>query len=366
MSTVDSDAGPRRDAAPRNIPTGLDFILPEALVASRPPVARGLARDQVRLLVGWRNRPELAHTVFHRLPDYLDAGDLLVVNNSATLPAALDAWAPDGTAMELHLSTQLETDLWVVEPRRAPTPTSPASQPFPGASGGMTIRLPGRGRAELLAAYGTPGRLWIAALVVRIPVDEWLAQHGRPIRYRYVPADWPLDYYQTVFAQERGSAEMPSAARPFSAELVANLVSRGVAIAPITLHCGVSSPEKHEAPAPERFQVPESTADLVNLTRRRGRKVIAVGTTVVRALETAVDGDGEVRATSGWTDLIITAGRGVRAVDGMITGWHEPAASHLAMLEAVAGSDLLARSYQAGLACGYLWHEFGDSHLILP
>jgi S-adenosylmethionine:tRNA ribosyltransferase-isomerase len=369
MSSVDTRGAtvPRGVTAPRGpiatVPTGLAFQLPAELEASRPPEARGLVRDQVRLLVGWRNRPDLAHTVFRHLPDYLEPGDLLVVNNSATLPAALDAWTSDGSPLELHLSTRLESDLWIVEPREA---AKPASRPYPGARQGMAIRLPGGGRAELLAPYGTPGRLWVAALIVRGPVDEWVVLHGRPIRYHHVPADWPLDYYQTVFAQERGSAEMPSAARPFSAELVTDLVRRGVVIAPVTLHCGVSSLEDHEAPASERFRVPAATADLVNLTRTRGNKVIAVGTTVVRALETAAGGDGEVHAASGWTDLVITAARGVRVVDGMITGWHEPAASHLAMLEAVAGIELLTRSYRAALASGYLWHEFGDSHLILP
>jgi S-adenosylmethionine:tRNA ribosyltransferase-isomerase len=233
----------------------------------------------------------------------------------------------------------------------------------------MVLGLAGGARVELLAPYGTPGRLWVAALELPEPRDEWLARHGRPIRYRYVPHGWPLDYYQTVFAQEAGSAEMPSAARPFSAALVTDLVSRGMTVAPITLHCGVSSLEAHEAPAPERFRVSESTAALVNQTRRSGHRVIAVGTTVVRALETVADANGQVHATGatgGWTELVITAARGVRAVDGMITGWHEPAASHLAMLEAVAGATLLTRSYRAALDRGYLWHEFGDSHLILP
>jgi S-adenosylmethionine:tRNA ribosyltransferase-isomerase len=341
----------------------VDFSLPPDLEAATPPEARGLARDQVRLMVGWRHRRDLAHTMFRQLPDYLNPGDLLVVNNSATLPAAVDAAGGDGLPMELHFSTRLDADLWVVEPRRA---ARPASQPFAEATAGMVLALPGGGRAELLAPYGTPGRLWTAALDLAGPTEEWLNRNGRAIRYRYVPRDWPIEYYQTVFATEPGSAEMPSAARPFSTALVTALVSRGIVIAPLTLHCGVSSLEAHESPVAERFRVPASTADLVNRTRERGGRVIAVGTTVVRALESAADTAGVVRPARGWTELIITGERGVRAVDGMITGWHEPAASHLAMLEAVAGQDLLTRSYQAALACRYLWHEFGDSHLILP
>jgi S-adenosylmethionine:tRNA ribosyltransferase-isomerase len=336
---------------------------PHVLEASEPPEVRGLDRDQVRLLVAWRHRRDVAHTTFRNISDYLRPGDLLVVNNSATLPAALDAIGPDGTALELHLSTQLETDLWVVEVRRA---AHPASVAFRDGEAGMVISLPGGSRAELVAPYGTPGRLWIATLHAKTPFGEWLPRYGRPIRYGYVGHDWPLDYYQTVFAQEPGSAEMPSAARPFSAQLVTDLVSRGVAVAPITLHCAVSSLEAHENPVAERYAVGAPTADLVNRTRQRGDRVIAVGTTVVRALETVADAAGAVHPASGWTELVISPQRGVRAVDGVITGWHEPEASHLALLEAVGGTELLARSYRAARACGYLWHEFGDSHLILP
>ncbi|HEX3538843.1 MAG TPA: S-adenosylmethionine:tRNA ribosyltransferase-isomerase [Acidimicrobiales bacterium] len=342
--------------------TGLHFQLAGGSEAAEPPEVRGLARDQVRLMVAWRHRPDLAHTVFRHLPDYLHAGDLLVVNNSATLPAAVSGRGPDGTAVELHFSTQVQPDRWILEPRLAGLP---ASRPFPHGEVGMVFVLPGGAWAELLAPSGTPGRLWVAALHWGQPADEYLARFGRPIRYHYVPRDWPLDYYQTVFAQEPGSVEMPSAARPFSAELVTELVSRGVMVAPITLHCAVSSLEAHEAPPAERFSVPPATAELVNQTRRQGGRVIAVGTTVVRALESAAGEDG-VHAAGGWTSLVISAERGVRAVDGMITGWHEPEASHLALLAAVGGIDLLARSYRAAQACGYLWHEFGDSHLILP
>jgi S-adenosylmethionine:tRNA ribosyltransferase-isomerase len=195
---------------------------------------------------------------------------------------------------------------------------------------------------------------------------EWLAAHGAPIRYRHVPEEWPIGIYQTIFATEPGSAEMPSAARPFSAELVTELVSRGVELAPLVLHTGVSSQESRELPYPEPYRVPAATAELVNHVRGRNGKVIAVGTTVVRALETVTDECGVVHPGEGWTNTVITAERGVRAVDGLITGWHEPEATHLAMLEAVGGRPLLERSYAEALATGYLWHEFGDSHLILP
>jgi S-adenosylmethionine:tRNA ribosyltransferase-isomerase len=201
-------------------------------------------------------------------------------------------------------------------------------------------------------------------------VVPYLLKHGVPIRYSYVPRDWPLTAYQTVFAQDPGSAEMPSASRPFSLSVVAQLVSRGVLIAPLTLHCGVSSLEGEEDPYPEPYAVPPATADLVNHVRARGGRVIAGGTTVVRALETAAlrsgGADGRVAASAGWTSHVVTPETGVHAVDGLLTGLHEPRSSHLRMLAAFAGPELLGRCYQAAIDEGYLWHEFGDVHLLLP
>ncbi len=196
-------------------------------------------------------------------------------------------------------------------------------------------------------------------------VLAYLAAHGRPIRYGYTDRDWPLSAYQSVFARQPGSAEMPSAGRPFTDALLARLTGAGVGLATIVLHTGVASPEADERPYPERFVVPAAAARAVRHTRARGNRVIAVGTTVVRALESALDAGGTVRAAQGWTDLVITPERGVRAVDGLLTGFHEPAASHLLMLEAVAGRSLLAASYAAALEHRYLWHEFGDLSLYL-
>jgi S-adenosylmethionine:tRNA ribosyltransferase-isomerase len=329
------------------------------------------------LLVGWRGRQQVRHAIFRDLPRFLEAGDLLVVNTSATLAAAVDGKGEGGEPFEVHLSTRLpaspsrrvegadatSVNLWVIELRR---PGRPASLPYRDGAPGTSVSLPGGGAADLLVSYGSPGRLWVANLRLPAPVDSWLARHGRAIRYRYVPADWPLACYQTVFAMEPGSAEMPSAARPFSPEGVTELVSRGVALAPLLLHTGVSSLEDHELPYPEYFRVPATTARLVNHVRAEGGRVIAVGTTAVRGLESVVDDHGQVHPGEGWTDTVITPQRGVRAVNGLITGWHEPAASHLALLETIAGRSLLERSYSAALASRYRWHEFGDSHLILP
>jgi S-adenosylmethionine:tRNA ribosyltransferase-isomerase len=226
--------------------------------------------------------------------------------------------------------------------------------------------LPGGGRATLVAPYAGGRRLWLAKLDLPEPLTDYLGRHGRPIRYSYVPREWPLSAYQNAFALEPGSAEMASAGRPLTAELVTDLVARGIHVAPVTLHTGVSSPERGEAPYAERYRVPEATARLVNAVRSWGGRVIAIGTTVVRALESVAEPDGTVAAGEGWTNLVIDRGRGVYAVDGLVTGWHEPEASHLEMLRALASEELLDRCYREALERGFLWHEFGDSHLILP
>jgi S-adenosylmethionine:tRNA ribosyltransferase-isomerase len=338
------------------------FDLPRDLEAHEPPEARGLARDDVRLLVS-RPGAEPDHARFRDLPEILDAGDLLVINTSATLPASLDAVRPDGSVVELHLSTPLPAGLWVVELRQ---PAEPGTLPFRTDVTGETLFVPGGGRVELLARYPRSGRLWVSVLHLPSDLEEYLAAHGRPIRYGHVDHDWPLAAYQTVYANEPGSAEMPSAGRAFTTDLITALVARGIGVSPIVLHAGVGSLETGELPTPEPFRVPATTAARVNATRANGGRVIAVGTTVVRALETVADVGGVAHPGEGWTEVIITAERGVRVVDGLLTGWHEPAASHLLMLEAVAGRQMLDDAYQAALAGRYLWHEFGDLHLLLP
>jgi S-adenosylmethionine:tRNA ribosyltransferase-isomerase len=208
-------------------------------------------------------------------------------------------------------------------------------------------------------------RLWIATLRLPAELDRYLARHGFPIRYGYVRESWPLPYYQTVYATETGSAEMPSAGRAFTPELITRLVARGVQLAPLLLHTGVASLEDHEPPYEEYYRVPPETARQVNLARAGGRRVVAVGTTAVRALETMTDADGITHPGDGWTGVIVTPERGIRAVNALLTGFHEPRASHLAMLEALAGRRHLQLAYAEALRERYLWHEFGDLHLIL-
>ncbi|HTX30820.1 MAG TPA: S-adenosylmethionine:tRNA ribosyltransferase-isomerase [Solirubrobacteraceae bacterium] len=346
--------------------SALAFDLLPALEASEPPEARGLERDEVRLMVTRRSQDALVHTRFRALPDYLAPGDLVVINNSGTLPAAVPALRNDGSSIEVRFSTrapgsELARDRFVIELRAA-------SGVSPLADGAVEeeLQLPGGATVELLAPYAGRGRLWLAGVEGIQDVQRYLNDHGHPIRYGYVRRPWPLSTYQTAYATVPGSAEMPSAGRPFTAELLTRLIAMGVLIAPVTLHAGVSSPEAHEPPYPEEFTVPPSTARLVNHVRAAGQHVIAVGTTVVRALESAAAADGTVKPRRSWTNLVISKSHPVQVVDGLLTGWHEPRASHLQMLEEIGGERLVKRSYEAALTAGYLWHEFGDSHLILP
>jgi len=343
--------------------SALAFELPQALEATGPPEARGVSRDGVKLLVANAGDGQIFHARFHELPVLLQAGDLVVVNVSATLAAAVAGRRGDGSPVRVHLATrapELDQRWRVVELR-----TPDGARPSRGRAGETIALAGGEARLELVAPYASSSRLLLARFEGAGTVEQYLERHGEPIRYGYVERKWPLAAYQNVYATSPGSAEMPSAGRPFTPALITALVSRGVLVAPITLHTGVSSPERHEPPFPEQYQVPAVTAALVSSTRASGGRVIAVGTTVVRALETVARADGTVVASAGWTGLVVEPERGVRAVDGLITGWHEPRASHLRMLAAIGGEALLERSYRCALAHGYMWHEFGDSHLIL-
>jgi S-adenosylmethionine:tRNA ribosyltransferase-isomerase len=312
---------------------------------------------------------EVTHTSFRQLGDFLEPGDVLVINTSGTLNAALPARRADGQAFELHLSTHLPADNWVVELRTFLSEQEKTTRPFYEVRRGETLALPAGGRVIFHKPY-VPGqerpRLWVASLELPIPLHPYLERHGFPIRYSYVKEGWPLSYYQTVYATEPGSAEMPSAGRAFTPELLTRLVARGVQIVPLLLHTGVASLESHEPPYEEYYHVPAPTARLVNAAHAAGQRVIAVGTTVVRALESVTDASGQIRPGSGWTSIVITPRRGIRAVNGLLTGLHEPLSTHLAMLETLAGRAHLEITYAAALEQHYLWHEFGDLHLILP
>jgi S-adenosylmethionine:tRNA ribosyltransferase-isomerase len=332
--------------------------------AREPAEVRAGGRDDVCLMVASRSEGSVVHRRFADIVEVLVPGDLVVLNTSGTVAAALVGTRDDGTELRAHLSTPLPEERWLVELR---LPAGVGTRPFSDGRAGEELHLGGGAVLRLVRPWEPAGhRLWVAELDLPVPLPAYLAAHGAPVRYGHVHRPWPLRAYRTVYATEDGSAEMPSAGRAFTPEIVTALVARGVGVAPVVLHTGVSSPEAHEAPAPERFRVPPATARWINATREGGGRVVAVGTSVVRALETVADASGRARPGDGWTELVVGPERGVRLVDGLLTGWHEPEASHLRLLEAVAGEDLLDRCYREALARKYLWHEFGDLCLLLP
>jgi S-adenosylmethionine:tRNA ribosyltransferase-isomerase len=358
----------------------LSFELPPELEAGEPPEARGLRRDEVRLMVSYLDDDRVVHSSFGDLPDFLEPGDTLVINTSGTMNAALPAERGDGAPLAVHLSTHLPADLWVVELR-----SSSGGEPVLDGEPGEVLILPEDASLVLQTPYlpekrqqsEGSNRLWISTLNLPVNFNDYLDRHGSPIRYRYVRESWPASYYQSVYATEVGSAEMPSAGRAFSPELITRLVANGVRVVPLILHTGVASLEDDEPPYEEFYRVPVETAEAINAARAAGRRVIAVGTTVVRALETVTDRNGSTHPGEGWTDVFITPERGIRSVDAMLTGLHEPRSTHLSMLEALAGGgsvcaptgsgrEHLQVAYAEALEEGYLWHEFGDLHLILP
>ena len=338
--------------------TQRSYTVPEA---HEPPELRGSPRDAVRLLVSTQYKTKVGHhhSRFVNLANFLRPGDLLVVNRSATLAASLTATGSLGPFV-LNLSSEYGGGVWLAEPRRS------FSEPGPLLlSPGETVRA-GSLEGTLLHPYPGLPRLWFIRFTG--DVRAALGEHGAPIRYSYVRVPQPLSSYQTIFADTPGSAEMPSAARPFSERVLRSLEAKGVALAPITLHTGVSSLDAAEMNGtlyPEPFSVPAGTVAAIEQAKAAGGRVVAVGTTVVRAVESAFYG-GTLHATEGFTRLYVRPERGVHIIDGLVTGFHAPEASHVEMLYALAGEALVQDAYAEALKAGYLWHEFGDSHLILP
>ena len=320
--------------------------------ATAPPERRGIARDEVRMLVTDRASGTNYHRRFVDLPSVLQPGDLVVVNDSATVPAALTAHRRSGEHLQVHVATKIDERIWMTEPRD----TVLCGEELCLSAGGSVVMI-----APVDPQYP---RLWYAWFQLPQPMYTYLAQHGKPIHYGYVSEELPLDEYQTIFAGEPGSSEMPSAARPFSTRVIDGMKRRGIEIAAITLHCGVASFEEPERPPAERYRVPFEAAEAVNGARAQGRRVIAVGSTVLRALESSYE-SGRLVASSGWTDLVIDERRAVQTVDGLLTGFHDRAATHQSILRAVLGPALLAAAYGEAADAGYYQHEFGDVHLIL-
>ena len=343
------------------------FNLPPELSAKEPPERRGLARDHVRLMVIDRAAHSVAHSRFDRLGEFLRAGDLLVFNTSRTLPASLTGCeAPAGPCIEIRLAERLPDGSWLA------LLLCQRGDPFTcGLRSGMEINFGEGLTGKVFERDERIPRLWkIGFSKQGSELLQVLYRLGRPIRYEYVSAPWDLDYYQTVYAREPGSAEMPSAGRAFTWRLLFDLRRRGVQIAYIVLHTGLSSYMDDELDAQhlaseEEFFISPQAAQKLNDARAGGHRVIAVGTTVVRALESVADEDGLIRPGHGYTRLRLTADYKLTAVDGLLTGLHEPEASHLDLLTAFLPADKIRAAYEDAVRRGYLWHEFGDLNLIV-
>jgi S-adenosylmethionine:tRNA ribosyltransferase-isomerase len=345
------------------------FVLPPELSAKEPPERRGIPRDQVRLLVIDRATGEIDHSRFDKIGNYLRPNDLLVFNSSRTLPASMhgcDCSRKHGPCMEVRLAERLPDDSWLA------LLLCEKGDPFGcGLQPAMQIQFAEGLNATVEERDARIPRLWkLRFSISGTALVDFIYRLGKPIRYEYVSAPWDLDYYQTVYATEPGSAEMPSAGRAFTWKLLLDLKRKGIDAAYIVLHTGLSSymdddlDAQHPASEEEYF-VGDTTAEKINQTRAKGGRVIAVGTTVVRALESVADENGRVAGKQGYTQLKIDNRHRLKAVDGLLTGLHEPEASHLDLLSAFLPAAKIRSAYEDAIARKYLWHEFGDLNLIL-
>ena len=345
------------------------FVLPPELSAKEPPERRGIRRDQVRLLVIDRATGRIEHSRFEKIDNYLRKSDLLVFNSSRTLPASLrgcDCSTAHGPCMEVRLAEHLPDDSWLA------LLICEQGDPFGcGLRARMRINFAENLNATVLERDARIPRLWkLRFSASGTQLVDLIYRLGKPIRYEYVSAPWDLDYYQTVYAKEPGSAEMPSAGRAFTWKLLLDLKRRGIDSAYVVLHTGLSSymdddlDAQHPASEEEYF-VGATTAEKVNHARESGGRVVAVGTTVVRALESVADAHGRVNGGQGYTRLKIDNRHQLKAADGLLTGLHEPEASHLDLLSAFLPAEKICAAYNEAIQHRYLWHEFGDLNLIL-
>lgn len=343
----------------------IQFDLPQQLACPKPTEERNLARDQVRLLVT-TNSGKIEHSVFRDFVLYLQKGDVLVVNTSATVPSALPVSFADGGKGKLHLSTGLNSREWLAEIREI---TGTKTRRWHGGVEGMEFQLPSGTIVTLKKKYYKNEQwlhLWVVDLDTNQPVQKYLTENARPIQYDKLDRQYPLSYYQTFFSFHPGSAEMPSAGRGFTKKIIEALLKKGVVLAPLILHTGVSSLEENETPYPEYMEIDPVSATIINTAKNQGRRIIAVGTTCIRAIETAADPHGVVQPYRGNTELFIDEIYSMKVADGLLTGFHEPKASHLNMLQSIGGFEHINRAYQEAITAGYHWHQFGDLHLILP
>lgn len=346
-------------------PSVIQFDLPQHLACPKPTEDRNMRRDEVRLLVT-TNSGNIEHTTFNHLTTFLQKGDVLVVNTSATIPSALHVLLPGNKKGKLHISTKINGKKWLVEIREI---TGNKTMRWKEGKEGMIFKLPSGSWIKLKKKFYKNDQwldLWIVDFNSNQLVEDYLAANASPIQYEKLDREYPLSYYQTFFSFHPGSSEMPSAGRGFTSELIAALLRKGITLAPILLHTGVSSLEESETPYPEFMEIDPVSASIINTAKSERRRIIAVGTTAIRAIETAVSDDGVLMPYRGNTSLFIDESYSMKITDGLLTGFHEPRASHLNMLQSISNYEHIYKAYQEATNTGYFWHQFGDLHLILP
>ncbi|WP_349408278.1 S-adenosylmethionine:tRNA ribosyltransferase-isomerase [Pseudalkalibacillus sp. SCS-8] len=341
----------------------IEFHLPTELNAVGPPESMGGRRDDVKLLILDRKTGGIHHDRFNNIDEHFKPGDLLILNISRTLPASFKVNIRRGnqiiaSEVEVRLGQRKSNSVWKV--LFIHFTVQKGDEIIFSRILKAVVRSKNKSTPLVTICFSLRGK----------ELYNQLYLLGEPIRYEYIQHDWPLTAYQTVYGTVPGSVEMVSAGRAFSWELLLRLKKRGVGLATITLHTGLSyygNDQWHVGPADslEEYEVPANTIEAIKETKLRGGKVIAVGTTVVRAVESAVDTQGVPVEKKGWTNLHIDETFSLNVVNGLLTGFHEPKASHLDMLSAFIKPHLLKAAYQKAIDHKYLWHEFGDINLIL-
>ena len=336
-----------------------DYELPEELIAQVPLAAR----DASRLMVLTRSEHRVEHRHFRDLPEYLRPGDVLVLNDTRVIPARLAATRPTGGKVEILLLTPRGGDVWECLAR--PGRRAQVGQTLTFAGGRMT------GLVLEKTEYG--GRVLQLSAAAGLDVDSLVDAVGEmPVPHYIKSRLGQPERYQTVYARERGSAAAPTAGLHFTPELLGQIERAGVAIARVTLHVGLGTfrPVKTEhveehVMHSEHYEVPVQTADAINSARAAGGRVVAVGTTTVRTLESSVDADGRVMPGTGWTGIFIYPGYVFRAVDAVVTNFHLPKSTLIMMVSAFAGHEFVLDAYRRAVEEKYRFFSFGDAMLIL-
>jgi S-adenosylmethionine:tRNA ribosyltransferase-isomerase len=337
----------------------LDFQLPVDRLATAPREGRGEARHDARLIVFHRRRGSIEFRRFFEIGEYLRPGDVVVLNDSKTLNASVHGTVDGVGRIELQLRMR-RGGVWYAN-------CHPWKEPKPGNA----IRFDGSAVTATVVGRHPELPLWAVRFSSEDGLDRFLEQVGRPIPSPYVERSFSNVDYNTVYARTPGSAEMPAAGRHFTPELLDELRLGGVTVASVTLHTGLSSVEIAEedleahAMYEEWYSITPETAAAVNDAKASRKTVLVVGTTVMRTVETAADSEGVLHSGAGWTDLYIRPGYRFKVADALVTNFHGPRSSRIALAAAFTGRDLLLRGYRRAIEEGLLFYEFGDATLTL-